>query len=167
VVAQIVALHREAGVPLRTIHMGGDELANGAWEQSPASLARMRKEKLAPPPTCGTTSMTASTASCAGTACRPPAGKSWPRARRLAGRNKLIPNPRFTQRGFTAWVWNNTRGAEDLANRLANGGYDIVLAPVSAMYLDMAANPNPEEPGVNWNDYVELDRSTTSSPSTC
>jgi hexosaminidase len=75
----------------------------------------------------------------------------------LAGRNKLIPNPRFTQRGFTAWVWNNTRGAEDFANRLANGGYDIVLAPVSAMYFDMAANPNPEEPGVNWNDYVELD----------
>jgi hexosaminidase len=29
-----------------TIHMGGDELANGAWEKSPASLARMRKEKL-------------------------------------------------------------------------------------------------------------------------
>jgi hexosaminidase len=79
------------------------------------------------------------------------------RKTRLAGRNKLIPNPRFTQRGFTAWVWNNTRGAEDLANRLANGGYDIVLAPVSAMYLDMAANPNPDEPGVNWNDYVELD----------
>jgi hexosaminidase len=32
-----------------------------------------------------------------------------------------------------------------------------VLAPVTAMYLDMAANPNPEEPGVNWGDYVELD----------
>jgi hexosaminidase len=75
----------------------------------------------------------------------------------LAGRSKLIPNPRFTTRGFTAWVWNNSRGAEDFANRLANGGYDIVLAPVGAMYLDMAANPNPEEPGVNWNDYVELD----------
>jgi hexosaminidase len=25
------------------------------------------------------------------------------------------------------------------------------------MYLDMAANPNPEEPGVNWGAYVELD----------
>jgi hexosaminidase len=158
VVAQIVALHREAGVPLRTIHMGGDELANGAWEQSPASLARMRKEKLE------------STADLwdyfydrvDGILRKHGVSTSgWEelaaRKTRLAGRNKLIPNPRFTQRGFTAWVWNNTRGAEDLANRLANGGYDIVLAPVSAMYLDMAANPNPEEPGVNWNDYVELD----------
>jgi hexosaminidase len=159
VVAQIVALHREAGVPLHTIHMGGDELANGAWEQSPASLARMRKEGLESTAdlwdyfydrvdgilrkhglsTSGWEELAA-------------------RKTRLAGRNKLIPNPRFTTRGFTAWVWNNTRGAEDLAYRLANGGYDIVLAPVSNMYLDMSANPNPEEPGVNWNDYVELDK---------
>jgi hexosaminidase len=76
----------------------------------------------------------------------------------LNGRPKLIPNPRFTQRGFRAWVWNNTRGAEDFANRLANAGYDIVLAPVGSMYMDMSYNPNPEEPGVNWNDYVELDK---------
>ena len=158
VVTQIVALHREAGVPLKTLHMGGDELANGAWEQSPASLARMKKEKLE------------STADLwdyfydrvDGILRRHGVATSgWEelaaRKTKLAGRNRLIPNPRFTTRGFTAWVWNNTRGAEDFANRLANGGYDIVLAPVSAMYLDMAANPNPEEPGVNWNDYVELD----------
>ena len=75
----------------------------------------------------------------------------------LAGRSKLIPNPRFTQRGFTAWVWNNTEGAEDFAYRLANGGYDIVLAPVTKMYMDMAYNANPEEPGVNWGGYIELD----------
>jgi hexosaminidase len=158
VVGQVVAMHLDAGVPLKTIHMGGDELANGAWEQSPASLARMKKEKLE------------STADLwdyfydrvDGILRRHGLSTSgWEelsaRKTKLAGRNRLIPNPRFTQRGFTAWVWNNTRGAEDFANRLANGGYDIVLAPVSAMYLDMAANPNPEEPGVNWNDYVELD----------
>jgi hypothetical protein len=23
--------------------------------------------------------------------------------------NKPIPNPRFTQRGFQAWVWNSSR----------------------------------------------------------
>ena len=48
-------------------------------------------------------------------------------------------------------------GAEDFAYRLANAGYDIVLAPVTKMYMDMAYNANPEEPGVNWGDYVELD----------
>jgi hexosaminidase len=159
VIAQVAAMHRAAGAPLRTIHMGGDELANGAWEKSPASLARMRKEKLESTADLwdyfyervdGILRKHAVTTS------------GWEelaaRKTRLAGRNRLIPNPRFTQRGFTAWVWNNTRGAEDLAYRLANAGYDIVLAPVSSMYMDMSYNPNPEEPGVNWNDYVELDQ---------
>jgi hexosaminidase len=158
VVAQVAALHREAGAPLRTIHVGGDELPNGAWEASPASLARMRKEKLG------------STAELwdyfydrvDGILRRQGLFASgWEeiaaRRTRLLGRSRQIPNPHFVGRGFTAWVWNNTRGAEDLAYRLANAGYDIVLAPVSNMYMDMAANPNPEEPGVNWNDYVELD----------
>ncbi|QCP14432.1 beta-hexosaminidase [Pseudoduganella umbonata] len=158
VVAEVVKLHRAAGVPLRTIHMGGDELPDGAWEKSPASLALMRQKKLETSAdlwdyfydrvdaivrkhglyASGWEEMAA-------------------RKTLLAGRHKLIPNPRFTQRGFSAYVWNNTVGAEDLAYRLANAGYDIVLAPVTKMYMDMAANQNPEEPGVNWGAYVELD----------
>jgi len=158
VVAQIAALHREAGVPLRTIHMGGDELPEGAWEQSPAARARMQKEGLETTAelwdyfydrvdgilrrhglfTSGWEELAS-------------------RKTTLDGRRKLIPNPRFTQRGFSAYVWNNTPGAEDLAYRLANAGYDIVLAPVTKMYMDMSYNANPEEPGVDWGAYVELD----------
>ena len=39
VVADLVAIHREAGVPLRNVHMGGDEVPNGVWERSPAAQA--------------------------------------------------------------------------------------------------------------------------------
>jgi hexosaminidase len=157
VVTEVAALHRAAGVPLRTIHMGGDELANGAWERSPASQARMRKEGLESVAdlwdyfydrvdailrrhglfTSGWEELAA-------------------RSTLLDGQRKLIPNPRFTQRGFRAWVWNNTEGAEDFAYRLANGGYDIVLAPVTRMYMDMAYNANFDEPGMTWGAYIEL-----------
>ncbi|GGY67167.1 family 20 glycosylhydrolase [Pseudoduganella albidiflava] len=158
VVAEVVKLHRAAGVPLRTIHMGGDELPDGAWEKSPASLALMRREKLETSADLwdyfydrvdGILKRHGLFAS----------GWEEMAARKttLAGRHKLIPNPRFTQRGFSAYVWNNKEGAEDLAYRLANAGYDIVLAPVTKMYMDMAHNQNPEEPGVNWGAYVELD----------
>ncbi|MRW87139.1 family 20 glycosylhydrolase [Pseudoduganella sp. FT26W] len=158
VVTQVVALHREAGVPLHTIYMGGDELPNGAWEKSPAALAQMKKHNLETSADLWDyfydrvdgilhkhglfTSGWEEIAS---------------RKTMLRGQHKLIPNPRFTQRGFSAYVWNNTEGAEDLAYRLANAGYDIVLAPVTKMYMDMSYNPNPDEPGVNWGDYVELD----------
>jgi hexosaminidase len=158
VVEQIVALHREAGAPLRTIHMGGDELANGAWENSPASLARMRKEHLA-----STVDLWDYFYDRVDGILRKHglSTSGWEelasRKTTLHGHPKLIPNPRFTQRGFTAWVWNNTPGAEDYAYRLANAGYDIVLAPVTTMYMDQSYNANPEEPGVNWGAYTELD----------
>lgn len=157
VVAQIAALHREAGVPLKTMHVGGDELPHGAWEKSPASQALMQREKLASIPDLwdyfygrvdGILRKHGMTAS------------GWEElgARRTAKEGaQQTPNPRFTQRGFSLYVWNNTPGNEDFAYRAANAGYDIVLAPVTNMYLDMAANANPEEPGVNWGAYVELE----------
>ena len=158
VVGEIVKLHREAGVKLSTIHMGGDELAHGAWQKSPVAQAMIQKHGLGDVAdlwdyfydrvdgimrkhglfTSGWEELAA-------------------RQTTLDGRPKLIPNPRFTQRGFSAYVWNNTPGNEDLAYRLANAGYDIVLTPVTRMYMDMAHNANPDEHGVNWGAYVEVD----------
>jgi hexosaminidase len=82
------------------------------------------------------------------------------RKTRRDGRDTLIPNPGFADRGWRAYVWNNTPGggAEDLAYRLANGGYKVILCPVSNMYLDLAANRNPEEPGLDWGGYVDVDK---------
>lgn len=154
VVTQIAALHREAGTPLTTMHMGGDELPNGAWEKSPVSRALMQREGLADMQALwdyfynrvdGILRKQGMFAS------------GWEEMGARREGEKLAPNPRFLGRDFSLYVWNNTPGAEDFAARLANAGYDIVLAPVTNMYLDMAANPNPEEPGVNWGAYVELD----------
>ncbi|OON64617.1 beta-hexosaminidase [Massilia sp. KIM] len=158
VVKEVAALHREAGVPLRTIHMGGDELASGAWEKSPASLAMMRKQGLKSSADLWDYFYQRVDAIVRKHGLRT-AGWEELAARKttLDGAPKLIPNPYFTRQGFVAYVWNNTTGAEDLAYRLANAGYDIVLAPVTRMYFDMARNPNPEEHGVNWGAYVDLD----------
>jgi hexosaminidase len=82
------------------------------------------------------------------------------RKTRLDGRSKMIPNPSFAARGWRAYVWNNAvgGGAEDLAYRMANGGYKVVLAPVSNVYLDMAYNKNPEETGLFWGGFVDVDK---------
>lgn len=158
VITQVAAMYKEAGVPLHTIHVGGDELPAGAWEQSPASRAVMQKKKLE-----STAELWDYFYDRVDAILRKHGlyASGWEemaaRGTKLRGEHKLIPNPHFTQRGFSAYVWNNTEGAEDFAYRLANAGYDIVLAPVTKMYMDMAYNANPEEPGVNWGDYVELD----------
>jgi hexosaminidase len=158
VVREMAALHREAGMPLQTIHMGGDELANGAWEKSPAAHAMMRRHGLATSADLWDYFYERVDAIVRAQGARMAGWEELAaRKTRLDGKPKLIPNPRFTGKGFTAYVWNNTVGLEDLAYRLANGGYDIVLTPVTRMYFDMAANANPEEHGVNWGAYVDLD----------
>lgn len=158
VVTQVVALHKEAGAPLKTLHVGGDELPEGAWEKSPASVDLMKAEGLRSSVELWNYfyqkvdsilrqhGLTAS---------------GWEElgARKAMSRGKptMIPNPVFTQNDFRLYVWNNVNGAEDFAYRLANAGYKVVLAPVTKLYFDMAHNKNPEEPGVNWGGYVDLD----------
>jgi len=78
------------------------------------------------------------------------------RKTRRDGRRAIIVNPGFAERGWRAYVWNNGRGAEDLAYRLANGGYDVVLSPVTNYYFDLAWNPNPEEMGLDWGGFIDL-----------
>ncbi len=158
VVSAVVALHKQAGVPLKTIHVGGDELPNGAWEKSPASLALMKRMKLA-----STAELWDYFYNRVDRILRKHGlfASGWEelgaRKVKLRGEDKLIPNPVFNQRGFNLFVWNNLDGAEDLAYRLANAGYSVILAPATNLYFDMAHNKNPEEPGVNWAAHVDLD----------
>lgn len=159
VVAEVVSMYRRAGVPLRTIHVGADELANGAWEKSPACIALMKRQGFA------------STADVWDyfydrvdqiLKLHGLHASGWEelgaRKTTLHGKPKLIPNPAFALRGFELFVWNNLDGSEDLAYRLANAGYRVVLAPATHLYFDMAHNHDPAEAGVNWAAYVDLDK---------
>ena len=159
VVADLVAMHREAGAPLKNIHMGGDEVPHGVWVGSPAVQALMQSK--------GLTNVDdlwylfyGRVADILKTHGLVPSG--WEeiavRKTRLNGRPTQIVNPGFAERGWRAYVWNNVPGwgAEDLAYRLANGGYDVVLSPVTNFYFDLAWNPNTDERGLDWGGYLDL-----------
>jgi hexosaminidase len=158
VVAHVVHLHRKSGVPLRTLHVGADELPNGAWEKSPAAQALMQREGLANTAEVWDYFYTRVDAMLRKHGV---VASGWEelgaRKVKLHGADKLIPNPTFIGRGFTLYVWNNLDDAEDLAYRMANAGYRTVLAPATNLYFDMAYNKNPDEPGVNWAAYTDLD----------
>lgn len=159
VVTQIVALHREAGVPLHTLHVGGDELPGGSWERSPACLALMKREKIADQAGLWNYFYMRVDAILKRHGLQA-AGWEELGALRIAGQgaSRLAPNPVFTDHGFTLYVWRNIEGAEDLAYQLANAGYDTVLTPATRLYFDMVHYPSPEEPGQNWAGYADLDR---------
>jgi len=159
VVSDLAAMHREAGAPLRNIHMGGDEVPNGVWVGSPAVQAYMRAH--------GLTSVDDLWFVFYGRVAQilkahDLALSGWEeiavRKTRREGRGTNIPNPDFAGRGWRAYVWNNVPGwgAEDLAYRLANGGYEVVLSPVTNYYFDLAWNQNPEETGLDWGGYLDM-----------
>jgi hexosaminidase len=159
VVGDLVAMHREAGAPLRNIHMGGDEVPNGVWVGSPAVQTYMREH--------GLTSVDEMWFVFYGRVAQILKAQGltlsgWEeiavRKTRREGRGTNIPNPDFAGRGWRAYVWNNVPGwgAEDLAYRLANGGYEVVLSPVTNYYFDLAWNQNPEETGLDWGGYLDM-----------
>ena len=159
VVQDLVTLHREAGVPLRNLHLGGDEVPGGVWQGSPAVQAYLKEHGL------GSVDDLWYVFYGRVAEILKPHGiplSGWEeiglRPTRLDGRPKMIPNPDFAARGWRAYVWNNVpgSGAEDLAYRLANGGYKVVLCPVTNLYVDLAWNQNPEETGLDWGGYVDL-----------
>jgi hexosaminidase len=161
VVGEMVAVHKAAGVPLRNLHMGGDEVPAGVWEKSPVAQAYLKAHML--------TSVDDLWFVFYGRVEQilkrhgiPLSGWEEIAVRKtsLDGRPKLIPNPGFAGRGWRTYVWNNVPGwgAEDLAYRLANGGYQVVLCPVTNLYLDMAYNMNPEEPGLFWGGFIDVDK---------
>jgi len=161
VVTELAAMHREAGATLRHIHMGGDEVPAGVWAGSPAVQAFMQAHSL--------TNVDDLWFAFYGRVEQilkaqglTPAG--WEeiavRKTRRDGRPVNIPNPQFAERGWRAYVWNNVAGwgAEDLAYRLANGGYEVVLSPVTNYYFDLAWNQNPEEIGLDWGGYIDMEK---------
>lgn len=162
VVGDLVNIYKEAAAPLPAIHFGGDEVPAHVWEKSPAYLA-----------------LKASNPDIQNT------GDLWyyfygrvneilkKRNIRLAGweemalrktqvdgQNTYVPNPQFLGEKLQVDVWNNVLGdgQEDLAYKLANGGYKTVLTCVTNLYFDMANYKSYDEPGYYWGAFLGIDK---------
>ena len=162
VVDDLTGMYKEAGASLKTIHFGGDEVPEGVWTKSPAVRRLMAQQ-----------SSVKST------------DDLWyyyfgkinqllkPRGLFLSGWEEIglkkmvqngksvwVPNDAFAHENFHVNVWKNSpgSGAEDLAYRMANAGYKVILTPVTHLYLDMAYNTSSSEPGQYWGGYVDTDK---------
>ncbi|MDO3642420.1 family 20 glycosylhydrolase [Mucilaginibacter sp. L3T2-6] len=162
VIGDIVNMYKEAGVPLKTINWGGDEVPAHVWEQSPAFLAL----KASNPEIQSTADVwyyfygrVMQLLKVKGLYL-----SGWEemalRKTALDGTPVYIPNPDFMPEHPQVEVWNNTLGGgnEDLAYKLANAGYKTVLTPVTNMYFDMAHYKSFDEPGYYWGAFSDIDK---------
>ncbi|MFB2120376.1 family 20 glycosylhydrolase [Parapedobacter sp. 2B3] len=158
VVDELIAMHKEAGAPLQTIHFGGDEVPDGVWEKSPAVHQLMAAE---------------SDIAHVDDLWHYFFGRvndllqsrglylsGWEeigmKKAVVDGRRKMVVEPRFADENFHTDVWNNLGDNTDLAYRLANAGYRVVLTNVTNFYIDLAYNSSFYEPGQYWGGYVDV-----------
>ncbi len=158
VVDELVAMYREADVPLRLVHIGGDEVPEGVWQRSPACQTLVAEEPgLSEIPELFDYFL------------RRMADILGSRGVKLAGWEEVAvenrfhtpgpkqPSAEFVSKGFVPFVWNAVWGwgGEDLGYRLANAGYEVVLSNAGNLYFDLAYDNDPEEPGFYWAGFID------------
>ena len=158
---EIIDMYKLAGAPLHTIHYGGDEVPAGVWTESPSVNAFKAKH----PEVKNAADLWDYFFGRIATMLdkRKLYLSGWEetalRKSTLQGEKKWQPNPLFLDRNFHVNVWNNMSGNEDLAYRLANSGYKVVLSFVTNFYFDMAYVREFDEPGFNWGGFINLEQS--------
>ena len=123
---EVIRLHKEVGVPLPAIHIGGDEVPDGAW----SGHDRHEMKELF---TNGMLDL------------------AEVRGIRLAGWEDIAKGlepeteERLKRSLYFLNVWN-TDGVE---------GFPVVLSPAPYTYLDLAYSDAPDEIGLSWAGYVD------------
>lgn len=120
--------------PSRHFHIGGDAVARNAWLQSPMARVLMQREGLA-----GTFEL-----------------QSWflkrikamltARGRVLAGWNEVAHGGGVPPEDTLLMAWENSQVGIELAEQ----GYDVVMTPGQAYYLDMVQGTDWLENGAGW-----------------
>lgn len=145
---EIIALHQEANAPLDMIHVGGDEVPEGAWEESPACAQYMEEHSIESVDNLFShffdrlESMLEDRGLNMAGWEEVGLGEDHQSAKDVSGyMESVVP-----------YVWSSNWGSgrEDYAYMLANAGYKVVMSNASNLYLDMAYNKSWQEPGFYW-----------------
>lgn len=150
VVDEIEAMYHEAGVPLPGIHLGGDEVPDGAWDGS-AAAAEMSEI----------------------TGAKGRHGLHGEYVKKVARimRDRGIPlfgwQDIYTGYGdghhrqvapqvggVNCWV-SPSDPSKNVAIKGLKAGYPVILSNVNYFYMDMLYTPHPEERGLYWGGFVD------------
>ena len=160
VVSELLDIYKRAGVPLTRVHLGGDEVPKGAWEESPACETIGIDPSSKAPRTSQLELHFLNRASqiLQRHSIRP---ACWEDCLLLEVDRNAAAGDHLRAAGKptpTAYVWNNVWGwgREDAAYRLANAGFDVVLCNATHLYFDLACEKDPLEPGYYWASFVGM-----------
>ena len=156
VLDDIIAMYKEAGVPLQMMHTGGDEVPATAFTGSPVCQAFMEQH----PEIKNTRNLQALFFGRVAELIRARGLETgaWEEAVMLyEADGSWKPNPAYVDKQVYPYIWNSVWGNQDLGYRLANEGYPVILCNVSNFYFDLAYTKDPREPGLYWAGFVDTE----------
>ncbi len=153
VIDAILSMYEEAGVEPEYFHTGGDEVPEGSWTESPMcdDLLETMPEITDPK------NLQAYFFKRIVKILRDKNLEigGWEEVALIKDEEgNYIPNPEFAGKNVYPYVWNNQGNNTDLAYRMANAGYPVIMCNVSNFYFDLAYNKDPREPGHYWAGFV-------------
>ena len=157
VVDDIIDMYDEAGLKMRVMHAGGDEVPHGSWTGSPVCEAFLQQN----PKISGADNLQAY---CEARLYeimekRDLIMAGWEEI--VMKKNELgiwVPNPEFVGKKMLPYVWNKQGANLDLGNRLANAGFPVIVCNAANLYFDFAYNHHPAERGHYWGGLVNTKR---------
>ena len=167
-VGAISQMYQEAGITLKMVHTGGDEVPHptlsdpesGAWVKSPICVEFMKNSATYKNPrdlfyyyvNRFNKILTARNITTGG----------WEeiglRKQIVDSVEVIAPNLEFSNAHIVPYIWNTVWGwgNEDRGYKLANANFKIVLSNVSNLYFDLANDKDPLENGYYWGGFVDL-----------
>ena len=156
VVTELEAMHRESGAPLKTLHIGGDEVPAGVWEESAACLNLFPGQE--------------DVVNRAKLYFINNVSKILERKNiRMAGWEEIgllhnegvkkINTALAAQNPPLLYHWHNaSEEGSKLGEELAEAGYPVIMSHVTHLYFDMAYSSHPEDRGFYWGGFVDTRR---------
>ena len=154
----LIAYHKEAGVPLPAIHVGGDEVASGAWTGSPACLKIMEER--------GWDNIELMKSYYIENVLDIAEAKGV----QISGWQEVVMDledhvyERLKKNLYSVNFWHTGHGQEEYPYKYANDGVPVVLSNMTNTYVDFAYTPDKTERGLSWGGFVDERRSFSLLP---
>lgn len=143
---EIIAMYKEAGAPLATIHIGGDEVPHGAWSGSPSAIKFMKEKGWNE----GDLQVYWGNRLADMLVQRGLKISGWQDI--ALGKNDDIAREMAPKVEFVnLWVtWPHEKGEELPATNARRLGIPVVISSADGYYFDLSYDRHPEERGLWW-----------------
>ena len=149
VVGELQLMYKEAGLKLEIVHLGGDEVARGAWDKSPEVQALMQREGLKNQHDVHAYYLKRISSLLE---ARKIQIEGW---QEIALDNTPEYDALMTPRVAGVNAWSTVGSRADVPYRLANAGYPVILSNVTNFYMDMGYSWHQNEQGLHWGGKVD------------